>query len=117
MRSSHTFLFAKDGRTMTSGRQGAPFFSRYGRERVSKPAISLKKCWGGYRSKIRILPRSFQKWGKACEASSDRHIPPSPQLVPPLIATAIVSWRALGVECVRALRGRRLLAATGVSCR
>ena len=26
-------------------------FRRYGRELVSKPAISLKKCWGGYRGK------------------------------------------------------------------
>ena len=44
---SDIFLFAKDGRTMKSGGQGAPFFRRYGRELVSKPAISLKKSWGG----------------------------------------------------------------------
>ena len=25
----------------------APYFRRYGRELVSKPAIPLKKCWGG----------------------------------------------------------------------
>ena len=34
---------------MTSGWQGAPDFRRYGRELVSKPAISLrKKSWAGY---------------------------------------------------------------------
>ena len=47
--SSCIFLFAKDYQTMTSGWQGAPYFSRYGRELVSKPAISSKKCYGGYR--------------------------------------------------------------------
>ena len=36
-------------RTMTSGWQGAPCVRRYGRELVSKPAISLRKSWGGYR--------------------------------------------------------------------
>ena len=29
--------------------RGAPFFRRCGRELVSKPAISLKKSWRGYR--------------------------------------------------------------------
>ena len=33
--------------------QGAPCFRRYDRELVSKPAISLKKGWGGYRRTIR----------------------------------------------------------------
>ena len=33
---------------MTSGGQGAPYFMKYGRELVSKLAISLKKSWGGY---------------------------------------------------------------------
>ena len=32
-----------------SGGQGAPDLRRYGRELVSKPAISLEKCWEGYR--------------------------------------------------------------------
>ena len=33
---------------MTSGWQGASlYFKSYGRELVSKPAISLKKGWGG----------------------------------------------------------------------
>ena len=32
---------------MTSGWQGAPYFRSYGRELASKPAISLKKSWGG----------------------------------------------------------------------
>ena len=40
-------LVAKDYRSMTSGRQGAPYFRIYGRELVSKPAISLKKGRGG----------------------------------------------------------------------
>ena len=31
---------------VTSGRQGAPFLRRYGRELVSKSAISLKNRWG-----------------------------------------------------------------------
>ena len=26
--------------------KGAPYFGRYGREQVSKPAVSLKKSWG-----------------------------------------------------------------------
>ena len=42
-------MFAKVYRTMTSGRQGPPYFRRYGRELVSKLAISLKKSWVGYR--------------------------------------------------------------------
>ena len=29
------------------GQGGAPYFRRYGRELVSKPAISLNKSWGG----------------------------------------------------------------------
>ena len=28
--------------------RGIPYFRRYGRELVSKPAISRNKCWGGY---------------------------------------------------------------------
>ena len=27
--------------------RNTPYFRRYGRERVSKPVISLKKSWGG----------------------------------------------------------------------
>ena len=47
--SSHVFFFAKDGRTVTSeGRKGAPHFRRFfGRELVSKPAISSRKNLGG----------------------------------------------------------------------
>ena len=41
-------MFAMDCQTTTSGRQGASYFRRYGRELVSKPAISLEKSWGGY---------------------------------------------------------------------
>ena len=47
--SANNILFGGDYRTMTSGWQGAPYFRRYGLELVSKPAISLKKSWGGYR--------------------------------------------------------------------
>ena len=36
---------------MTSGCRGTPYFRRHDRELVLKPAISLKKSWGGYRSK------------------------------------------------------------------
>ena len=45
--SSNMFMFAKVYRPMTSGRQGAPYFRRYGRELVSKPAISSKRKVGG----------------------------------------------------------------------
>ena len=34
---------------MTSAWQGAPHFRRYGRTLASKPAISSRKSWGGYR--------------------------------------------------------------------
>ena len=51
--SSCIFSVAKDYRTMTSRWQGAPYFRRYGRELVSKPAISSKRSWGGYRGKTR----------------------------------------------------------------
>ena len=43
------FFFAKDYRTITSEWQGARYFMRYGRELVSKLAISLKKGCGGDR--------------------------------------------------------------------
>ena len=32
---------------MTSGYRGPPYFRGYNRELVLKPAISLKKMWGG----------------------------------------------------------------------
>ena len=53
--SSNIFMFAEVYGTMSSGRQGAPYFRRYGRELVSKPDISLKKSWGGYRRTTREL--------------------------------------------------------------
>ena len=46
--SSHMFLFANYCRPITSGWQRAPYFRRYGRGLVSKPAISVNKSWGGY---------------------------------------------------------------------
>ena len=45
--SSHIFLFAEDCRATTSGWQGAPCFRRYGREMVSKSAISANNTWRG----------------------------------------------------------------------
>ena len=36
------------------GGKGHRIFRGYGRELVSKPAISLKNCWGGYRSKTQL---------------------------------------------------------------
>ena len=47
-------LFAKDYQTMASGWEGTPYCRRCGRELISKPAVSLKKGWGGYRSKIPV---------------------------------------------------------------
>ena len=47
--SSNILMLAKVYRMMTSGRQGVPYLRRYGRELVSKPAISLKNSWRGYR--------------------------------------------------------------------
>ena len=44
---------------MTSRWKGVPYFRRYGRELVSKPAISLKKSWGG--AVERLL--SFRRFG------------------------------------------------------
>ena len=54
----YVFVCEKDYRTMTSGVQGAPRFRRYGRELVSKPAISFKKCWGGYRRTTQVVKRT-----------------------------------------------------------
>ena len=45
----YIFLCAKVYRPTTSGCRGEPYSRRYDRELVSKPAISLKKSWGGYR--------------------------------------------------------------------
>ena len=36
---------------MASGFEDTPYFRRYDQQLVSKPASSLKKSWGGYRSK------------------------------------------------------------------
>ena len=50
---------------MTSGWwQGPPYFMRYGRELVSKHAISLKKRWGDYR-RITLLGYYIDRlfWG------------------------------------------------------
>ena len=50
-----TFFLVCEGlstnQSTTSGWRGSPFFRRYGGELISKPAISLKKSWGGYSSK------------------------------------------------------------------
>ena len=49
---SNIFMLAKVYRSMTSGRQGASYFRRYGRDLVSKPAISFKSSWGSHRRPI-----------------------------------------------------------------
>ena len=59
IQSLHILLFVKDCRTMTSGGQGAPYFMIYGRELVSKLAISLKKSWGGY---VRTTRDDIETW-------------------------------------------------------
>ena len=43
----YIFLCAKAYRSMTSGCRGTPYFRRYYRELVSKPAISFKEKSGG----------------------------------------------------------------------
>ena len=56
--SSHMFLFAKDcDRPITSEWQRAPYLRRCGRGLISKPTISVKKSWGGYRRMTREQER------------------------------------------------------------
>ena len=45
--SSNIFMLAKVYRTMTSGRQGASYFRRYGRELASKTGDFVKEKLGG----------------------------------------------------------------------
>ena len=54
-----TFILVREGLSTDDVGVGqrAPCFRRYGRGLVSKPAISLEKSWGGYRSKTKT--RSF----------------------------------------------------------
>ena len=70
---SHQIFFAceKVNRTMASGFEGTPYFRRYGREFVSKPAISVsvkKRGGGGYRrttpSDDSPLPGNFHCTGE-----------------------------------------------------
>ena len=58
-RSPYIVLRAKVHRTMTSGFQGTPYFKRCDRELVSKPAISLKRSWGGHRRMTLSLPTNL----------------------------------------------------------
>ena len=53
--SSDIFILAKVYRTMTSGRQGAPYFRRYGRELVSKTGDFVEENFGG--SRLKLLKR------------------------------------------------------------
>ena len=53
---AYILLCVKVCRWMTSGCRGTPHFGRYNRELVLKPAISLKKNWGGYRRTTRNTP-------------------------------------------------------------
>ena len=57
---------AKDDRTMTSGCQAAPYFRRYGRELVSKPAISIKRKFGGAIIERLIGPAIFHPVAVSC---------------------------------------------------
>ena len=45
------FLVSKGLSNDVGGGNGHRIFRGYGQELVSKPAISLNNCWGGYRSK------------------------------------------------------------------
>ena len=42
------------------GRQGASYCRRCDPELVLKPAISVKKCWGGYRRTTRVTLAMFR---------------------------------------------------------
>ena len=84
---SNTFMFAKVYRAMSSGRQGARYFRRYGREPVSKRAISLKKSWGGYR---RTSPRHSRPRCRGVDLST--RCPASPKAPQaPLITLSAVA--------------------------
>ena len=55
---------------MTSGcRRGTPYSNSYERELVSKPAISLKKCWGGGAAVERLL--NAERVGIGCPVDPD----------------------------------------------
>ena len=58
---------------MTSGCRGTPYFRKQDRELVLKPAISLKKSWGGYRSKTLTLQLSRPSTHSAVGAFFDAH--------------------------------------------
>ena len=58
---------------MTSGWQGAPCFSSYGRELVSRPAISINERWGGYRETTRLL-RFFYCFGTCAQSPHRRWV-------------------------------------------
>ena len=51
---------------MTPGCQGAPYFRRYGRELVSKPAISLEKVGGVTVGRLFHLRRAVHHIGVGC---------------------------------------------------
>ena len=55
------FLCANGYRSMASGCRGTPCFGRYDRELVLKPAISLKKSWGGYPRTTRVTLHLTEK--------------------------------------------------------
>ena len=61
------------------GWQGAPYFSRYGRALVSKPAILFKKSWGGHRRTTQSLQDLHPPHKKASSESDDP--PPTAALV------------------------------------
>ena len=72
-RSPYIFLFAMDYRGMTSAWQGSPYYRKYGRELVSKPAISLKKSGGGYRRTTRNSIVAFVEYTLSDERETVNH--------------------------------------------
>ena len=63
---------------MTSGWQGAPYVSRYGRELVSKPAIWLKESWEGLHvERLRDEPGTYYISSSSTrEEHKEKHAPP-----------------------------------------
>ena len=59
---------------MASGWQGAPYFNKCGRELVSKPAISLKKSWGGYRRTTLSYAASVDCIAQRLRCISNNHL-------------------------------------------
>ena len=80
-KSSCIALVAKDYRTIISRWQGSSYFRRYGQELVSKPAISLKKRWGGGLTVERLA--ATEKRGETLPSTpADEHTPANKRTQP-----------------------------------